>query len=69
MKNWLRTDGKTRTWIEEVLRDGSPEVRGFFRADFIQRLLDEHQSRTQNHSHRLWAMLVLKLWLKNIFAT
>jgi len=69
MKNWLRTDGKTRTWIEEVLRDGSPEVRGFFRADFNQRLLDEHQSRTQNHSHRLWAMLVLKLWLKNIFAT
>ena len=68
MKNWMRTDGKTRTWIEEVLREESPEVNGFFRADFIERMLGEHQSRSQNHSHRLWALLVLKLWLKSLAA-
>ena len=68
MKNWLRVDGKTRTWMVEVLCDGNLEARRFFRADFIRRMVDEHQSKTQNHSHRLWALLVLELWLRSWFA-
>jgi asparagine synthase (glutamine-hydrolysing) len=67
MKNWLRDNTKIRRWVEEVLSEGPIKDSGFFRLQFIQRLMQEHTQRTHNHSHRLWALVVLGLWLRKHF--
>jgi asparagine synthase (glutamine-hydrolysing) len=67
MKNWLRDNARIRTWIADVLSDGSFRERGFFRTNFVQRMMEEHMRKTHNHSHRLWALVVLETWLRDLF--
>jgi asparagine synthase (glutamine-hydrolysing) len=64
MKNWMREDALIQTWMEEILCKSTIESRGLFNADFIKRSLDEHLRKTHNHSHRLWSLLVLELWIR-----
>ncbi len=64
MKNWMRDDAGAIAFCERVLRDTAFHALGFFRADAIERLLDEHRRKTHNHSHRLWSLVVLALWLQ-----
>ena len=43
----------------------SPEQvqrRGFFRPEVVQRLVDEHLSKKQDHTIRLWSLLMFELW-------
>lgn len=65
MKNWLRNNAEIRGWITGVLCDGSFKDMGLFRPHVVQRLIDEHMRKSQNHSHRLWGLVVLKLWVRN----
>jgi len=64
MKNWLREDATLQKWVEEILSESSILKRGFFRYSVVRRFVDEHLSRRHNHSHRLWGLVVLELWLK-----
>lgn len=64
MKNWLREDSIIQTWMGEILSKSCLLGRGFFNPMFVERMLDEHLQKTHNHSHRLWSLLVLELWLK-----
>jgi asparagine synthase (glutamine-hydrolysing) len=38
--------------------------RGWFRRDALKRLLGEHQEGRADHGHRLWALVMLELWLR-----
>ena len=67
MKNWLREDAKLQKWVEEILSESSIVKRGFFRSSVVRRLFEEHLSMRHNHSHRLWGLVVLELWLKAWF--
>jgi asparagine synthase (glutamine-hydrolysing) len=55
-------------WFREDLRELSRDVvardRGWFRADTVTRLLDEHESGRADHGHRLWCLLMLELWVR-----
>jgi asparagine synthase (glutamine-hydrolysing) len=64
MKNWLREDVKLQNWADEILTDSTIVKRGLFRPSVVRRLVDEHRTRRHNHSHRLWALIVLELWIK-----
>ncbi len=64
MKNWLREDSKLQKWVEEILSESALVKRGFFRPSVVRQLFEEHLSMRHNHSHRLWALVVLELWLK-----
>jgi asparagine synthase (glutamine-hydrolysing) len=64
MKNWMRQSAAVQALLQEHL---SPEAvchRGFFNPATIARMMDEHQRKAHNHSHRLWALLVLELWCR-----
>jgi asparagine synthase (glutamine-hydrolysing) len=65
MKNWLRDNAKVQEWIAKLLSDASLEKRGFFHPLVVRRMIEEHISKRQNHSHRLWGLLVLELWLRS----
>jgi len=66
-KNWLRDVPEIKNFITDVLSESAIKKRGYFNNNFVQRLLADHFNRKKNNSHRLWALLVLELWMqKNI---
>jgi asparagine synthase (glutamine-hydrolysing) len=58
---WFRNELKAE--LKEVLLDPICLSRGIFRPAAITRLVDEHMRQEREHSHRLWALLMLELWL------
>jgi asparagine synthase (glutamine-hydrolysing) len=66
MKNWLREVPEAQAMLSEVLGDAGFVSRGLFRTDYIDMLMSQHHLKTHNHSHRLWALLVLALWLQSV---
>ena len=64
LKNWLRQDPAVRTLLEERLHGGRLESGGIIRREMVDRMIREHDDRADNHSHRLWALLVLELWIR-----
>ena len=60
IKNWLT--GELRPLMTDLLDAGRVRRRGWFEPAEVRRLMDEHLAGRENHSHRLWAMMVLELW-------
>lgn len=58
---WLR--GPLRAWAEELLSAKRLQRDGFFRAEPVRRMWDEHVSNRRNHHHRLWSILMFNAWL------
>jgi asparagine synthase (glutamine-hydrolysing) len=46
------------------LLDPAAKTRALFRPEAVESLLAEHQQHRFNHSARLWALLVLELWMQ-----
>jgi asparagine synthase (glutamine-hydrolysing) len=55
---WFRQD------LRETARDLLATDRGWFKAECVRRLLDEHQTGRADHGHRLWCLLMLELWVR-----
>ena len=66
MKNWMRENERVKGMIREVLTDESFRRSGYFRPEFVERMWKEHEQKSHNHSHRLWSLVVLQLWLEGI---
>jgi asparagine synthase (glutamine-hydrolysing) len=60
--DWLR--GPLRELPREVLLDPRSLERGIFRPDGVRALVDTHLSGARDHSHRIWVLLQLELWLR-----
>jgi len=60
IKNWIKHDLKDL--MMEVLSPGKIKREGFFESTFVEQLKNEHLSGKENHSHRLWAMMVFGIW-------
>ncbi len=56
MRKELRQPLKDRLECSQFVREG------LFNGSYVQRLLDEHLSGTQDHSYRLWLLLGLEIW-------
>jgi asparagine synthase (glutamine-hydrolysing) len=69
MKNWLRENARIREWIADVLFNGCLRQRGFFRPGVVRRMIEEHMCKSHNHSHRIWGLIVLELWLRDFSRT
>jgi asparagine synthase (glutamine-hydrolysing) len=60
-------------WMRHELKDGMLQMlqeprtmqRGYFRADSVRVVLDEHFRGRRDHSGVLWMMLVFELWHRN----
>jgi asparagine synthase (glutamine-hydrolysing) len=59
---WFRNDLKEMAY--DVLLDQKSIERGYFRKEYVSKMLDEHVSRQYDHSYRIWALLFLELWHK-----
>jgi len=60
LARWFRDD--LREMAYDVLLGTRAVQRGWFRADAVRRMLDDHAAGRAYHHARLWALLVLELW-------
>ena len=63
-KNWLRDNEQIKSFVTDVLSEKAVRERGFFNYNFVSELLTDHFKRKKNNSHRIWALLVLELWMQ-----
>jgi asparagine synthase (glutamine-hydrolysing) len=61
---WLR--GDLRAWAAEVLLDPSTLARGYFREEAVTGLLDRHAAGSDREDKRIWALLMLELWHREL---
>lgn len=59
---WFRHE--LRDLVRDALLSDSTRVAVYFRPEAMRKLVEEHQTGFFDHSARLWALLVLELWLK-----
>jgi len=60
IKNWLKFE--LHPLMQDVLAPDKIKREGFFDADYVERLKKEHLNGRENHSHRLWALMVFGVW-------
>jgi asparagine synthase (glutamine-hydrolysing) len=60
MKNWLNNEWNPL--MHELLSAASLARDGIFETRYVAQLMREHEARTHNHSHLLWALMVFQLW-------
>ena len=64
LKNWLREDSRIAARLAEACSPQAVAEIGLLRPDVVANLLRGHRERRTNNSQRLWAVLVLQLWLR-----
>jgi asparagine synthase (glutamine-hydrolysing) len=60
IKNWIRNELKPM--MMDLLDPGRLRRQGFFNADFVTKLKEQHLQGNENHSHKLWALMVFQQW-------
>jgi asparagine synthase (glutamine-hydrolysing) len=58
--SWYR--GETMGYIRDVLLDPRSLERGYFRPDYVRRVLQEHLEGRRNHRLLIWSLLSFEWW-------
>jgi len=61
IKNWLQNELKPM--MMDVLSPDRIKREGLFNESYVELLKKEHLDGSQNHSHRLWALMVFEIWM------
>lgn len=61
IKNWIK--GELKPMMMDLLDSSRIRNQGIFNSDFIDKLVDEHNRNIENHSHKLWALMVFQKWI------
>jgi asparagine synthase (glutamine-hydrolysing) len=61
---WFRED--LRNLPTDVLLDPRTLARGYFRRREVEALIEEHRAGTADHSARLWSLLQLEIWHREV---
>jgi len=60
IKNWIMQE--LRPLLLDTLSESQIKKRGYFRSEYVRQLVREHLDGKENHSHRLWALMVFEIW-------
>jgi asparagine synthase (glutamine-hydrolysing) len=60
---WLK--GRLNPLMHDLLNTKRLKEQGLFEADFVQKLIREHETNVASHHKQLWTLLVFQLWLEN----
>jgi asparagine synthase (glutamine-hydrolysing) len=60
IKNWLKKELKPL--MTDTLAPEKLKREGFFNSDYVQKLVKQHLKGVENHSHRLWALIIFGRW-------
>lgn len=67
LKHWLR--GPLKPMMIDLLSQETVRARGYFEPQTVTRWVQEHLDVRANHSHRLWALMVMELWQRQVLDT
>ena len=57
---WLK--GRLNPLMHDMLAPARLQAQGLFDADYVQRLIREHETGAASHHKELWTLLVFQLW-------
>ncbi len=60
---WLK--GRLNPLMHSMLDAKRLKEQGLFNAEFVQKLIKEHETNTASHHKQLWTLLVFQLWCDN----
>ena len=60
VKHWLCNE--LQPMMTDLLSADVIRKRGYFRPECVARWISEHMQKRANHSHRLWALMILEMW-------
>ncbi len=60
LQRWFR--GDLTNFAKEMLFDSRTTSRGYFDRGAIETVLQEHEDRTYDHGHMIYALIVFELW-------
>ncbi|HPG83041.1 MAG TPA: asparagine synthase C-terminal domain-containing protein, partial [bacterium] len=60
IKSWMK--GELKPMLLDFLSPSALAATGWFEPAHVQRLIGEHLDGRENHSHRLWALLMFQMW-------
>src|SRR5262245_60049846 len=60
--HWFR--GPMESFMRETLLSEKALSRGLFKPEAVRLIIDQHVAHKQDHSHRLWTLLMLELWFE-----
>ena len=61
---WFR--GPLTSVVDELLLSESAHTRDFLQKNAVQNLVRQHRSQSVDHGHRLWGLVMLELWHRNV---
>jgi asparagine synthase (glutamine-hydrolysing) len=59
---WLRTD--LRPLLEDTVLSSRAAARGYFAANAVRQIVDDHLTQRADRTPHLWALLMLELWFR-----
>ena len=62
LDHWFRHE--LRDMTHDVLLDQRAIERGYFRPEIVRQLIEQHEQGQFDHAYRLWALLILELWMR-----
>ena len=60
---WLK--GRLNPMLHDLLSPERLRHQGLFNAEYVQRLIGEHETGKASHHKELWTLLVFQLWTEN----
>lgn len=64
---WFR--GKLYQMTRETILSSEARYRGLFDMKEVERLLEDHRASRDTHGYRLWALLCLELWFRDVVSS
>lgn len=64
---WFRSEA--RDFVRDTLSRSALQNRGIFDVDFVERLLDEHETGFADHATLIWGLLNVELWYEMFIDT
>jgi len=64
MKNWIRDNAGVQGFFMDHLSKERIEAQGLFNPVYVENMIREHLGKRRNHSHRLWALVILGCWME-----
>jgi asparagine synthase (glutamine-hydrolysing) len=62
--DWMK--GDLKALVDDALLSERTAARGYLRPDGVRQMLAEHHAGRQDHTYRLWALLWLERWFREV---
>ncbi|MBL7197578.1 MAG: asparagine synthase (glutamine-hydrolyzing) [Candidatus Omnitrophica bacterium] len=63
IREWFKSD-LIRKSTDEFLNDSSVKRRGFFKVEYVKRIVNDHAKGKADNSHKLWLIMILEIWCR-----